>query len=60
MAKVVARSVEHLDSVIAQLARDDTVTASAILRSQVSGLRGILPLMAKRPPRPRDAMQLAA
>jgi len=34
VAKVVARSVEHLDSVIAQLARYGTVTASIILRSR--------------------------
>lgn len=34
VAKVVARSVEHLDSVIAQLARYGTVTASVILRSR--------------------------
>jgi Lrp/AsnC family transcriptional regulator, leucine-responsive regulatory protein len=34
VAKVIARSVEHLDSVIAQLARYGTVTASVILRSR--------------------------
>lgn len=46
LAKVVARSVEHLDSVIAQLAHYGTVTASVILRSRsrpVTPMRHVVP-----------------
>ena len=63
VAKVVAQSVQHLDSVIAQLAHYGTVTTSVILRSRsrpVTPMRHAVAAARHRPRVPRRAMAAAA